>query len=217
MLKQFPKLPSLRLLCYFDNDNPEWLQRQYGQFAGIHVPVISGGVWPRYVEEHFLDYSTGEFAFDNLIYIPQTKYAQETVSFVIIFAHELQHFVQWGDSRKVAEANTLLLQNLGSFDPLTELKPWGLPNNREAMIVANRVAETLCGVKAVRGFIDTQIADGKRDNNFSKTQLWEWVRGLRPATVCNLLQETDLLVQKYRKQLQGLKSEIDFSKTKWWT
>src|SRR6266481_169738 len=117
VLKQFPKLPSLKLLCYFDNDNPEWLQRQYGQFAGIHVPVIGGGFWPGYVEQLFFDYSTEELAFDNLIYIPKTKYSHEEVSFVIIFAHELQHFVQWGYSRKVAEVNSLLLQNLSSFDP----------------------------------------------------------------------------------------------------
>ena len=216
VLKQFPKLPPLRLLCYFDNDNPEWLQRQYGQFAGIHVPVMGGGVWPRYVEEHFFDYSTGEVAFDNLIYIPRTKYAQEKVSFVIIFAHEVQHFVQWGYSRKVAEANTLLLQNLGSFDPMTELKPWGLPNNREAMIVAKRVAEAVCGIDAVRDFIDAQIANGKSNNNISKTQLWMWVRGLSPSTSCDLLNETDRLVQKYKLQLQNLKSNIDFSTPKWW-
>ncbi len=216
VLKRFPKLPPLKLLCYFDNENPEELQQQFGQFSGIHTPILGGGTWPRHVSRHFFNYLRGDLAFDNLIYIPKTQYAQKEVSFVIIFAHELQHFVQWGHSRKVAEANALLLQHLSSFDPGTELKPWGLPNNREAMIVAKRVAEAVCGGEAVKGFIETQVADGKSCNNVSKTQLWMWVRTLTPSTRYDLLQETDLLVQKYRKQLQGLESDINFSKGEWW-
>jgi hypothetical protein len=222
IIKQFPKLPSLRLLCYFDDEYPEELRHQLAQWGvhtpltGIHTPIIGSGNWPHYVRRHFFDYSSGDFAFDNLIYIPGTKYAEEDISFVIIFAHELQHFVQWGFARKVSQVNTLLLWNLAQFDPKTELKPWGLPNNREAMIVANRVAEALYGREPVEGFVDAQIVDGKKNNNLSKMQLWQWVRTLTPSSRYDVLEETDRLVQKYKQQLMSLESEIDFSKAKWW-
>jgi len=182
--------------------------------TGIHTPIVGSGTWPRYVSRHF--YSSDDFAFDNLIYVPGTKYAGEDISFVIVFAHEVQHFVQWGFARKVSQANTLLLWNLAQFDPNTDMKPWGLPNNREAMIIAKRVAEAVCGTEAVKDFITAQIADGKSSKNISKAQLWEWVRTLTPSTRYDLLKETDRLVQKYKSQLQGLKSDIDFSTSKWW-
>ncbi len=222
VLKQFPKLPSLRLLCYFDDAYPEELRHQLALWGvhtpptGIHTPIIGSGTWPNYVSRYFFDYSSGDLAFDNLIYVPGTKYAGEDISFVIVFAHELQHFVQWGFARKVSHANTLLLWNLAQFNPNTDLKPWGLPNNQEAMIVAKRAAESICGVEAVKAFIAAQIADGKSSKNISKAQLWEWVRTLTPSTRYDLLKETDRLVQKYKPQLQGLKSDIDFSKAKWW-
>ncbi len=215
-LERFRDFPAGKLLCYFDDDNPKWLQQQFGEFAGIHVPIIGGGVWPRYVEAYFFDYSSGKFAFDNLIYIPETKYTQDKVSFVIIFAHELQHFVQSGYSQKVVLANILLFQNLARWNPNTELKPWGLPQNREAMIVAKQVAEAVCGPELVRRFIDAQIVDGKNANNVSKVQMWQWAATISPSTSYDLCKETDVLVRQYRQQLIKLKSKVDFSKPKWW-
>lgn len=215
VLKRFPKLPPLRLLCYFDAQNPEWLQHRFGEFTGIHTPVIGGGTWPEYVSKHFLS-SSGEFAFDDLIYIPNSGYVQQKVPFTIVLAHEIQHFVQRGFTPRIAKANALLLWNLTRFDPNTELKPWGLPNNREAMIVARHVAESICGKGAVDAFVLAQVKDGETKNNVSKAQLWRWASTLTPSTRFNLLKETDKFVQKYRQQLQSLKSDIDFSKPKWW-
>ena len=215
VLKRFPSLPRLRLLCYFDDQNPEWLQGQFGEFTGIHTPVIGGGTWPEYVSRLFFA-SSGEFAADHLIYIPNSRYLQQQVPFVIVFAHEVQHFVQAGLMPKIAKANTLLLWNLARFDPTTHLRPWELPNNCEAMIVAKRVAESICGEAAVRDFVLAQIDQGKKQNNASKTQLWQWVSTLTSSTSYDLLMETDRLVQKYRPQLQGLDSSVDFSKARWW-
>ena len=216
VLRHFKSLPRLRLLCYFDNENPEWLQRQYGEFAAIHTPVIGGGAWPQYVEHFFFD-SNWDFAFDNLIYVPGTKYIEEKVSFVIVLAHEMQHFVQWGNSRKVLEANNLLYQHLASFDPMTQLKPWGLPHNREALIVAIRAAQAVCGSEVVKQFVDAQIRDGRERNNLSKTQMWEWALSiLRSTPPYDLRGETDFLVQKYKTDLLKLGSQIDFSAREWW-
>ena len=187
VVEQFLKLPSLRLLCYFDDEYPEELRQQltlWGvttPFTGIHTPIIGSGTLPNYVRRLFFDYSSGDFAFDNLIYLPGTKYVEDDVALVIVFAHELQHFVQWGFARKVSQASTLLYWNLAQFDPNTDLKPWQLPNNVDAMIVAMRVAETVCGTEAVRAFVDKQVAEGKVEKNISKTELWTWVRTLSPV------------------------------------
>ncbi len=215
-LKQFRNFPSGRLLCYFDDENPQWLQKQFGEFAGIHVPIIGSGIWPQYVETHFWDYSSEELAFDNLIYIPDTKYARDKVAFVIVFAHELQHFVQSARSKNVARANILLFQNLARWNPSTNLRPWGLPQNREAMIVAKKVAEAVCGKASVKQFVEAQIVDGQKTNNFSKIELWKWASTISPSTSYDFRKETDILVQQYKQQLLALKPEVDFSRPKWW-
>ena len=214
-LKQFPELPPLRLLCFFDHNQPEWLQRQMSGFTGIHTPIIGSGTWPSYVSRLFFN-PDGDFAYDDLIYIPKTQYIEQQVPFVIVFAHEMQHFIQRGFTPKISKANALLLWNLIKFDPTTELKPWELPNNREAMIIAIRVAEVVCGKKAVKDFVKAQIEDGRSSQNISKAHLWEWANTLKPSISYDVLKETDQLVQQYRSQLQTLKSDIDFSKTKWW-
>ncbi len=86
VLKEFQQLPVLRLLCYFDDENPELLQRQFGQFTGIHTPIIGAGTWPPYISEYFLE-PDGDFAFDNLIYVPKTIHIEEKIPFVITFSH----------------------------------------------------------------------------------------------------------------------------------
>lgn len=215
VLKKFLRLPPLRLLCYFDGEQPEWLKHQLGEFTGIHTPVIGSGTWPHYVRKHFFD-PGGGFAYDDLIYIPKSRYIERQVPFVIVFAHEVQHFVQRGFTPKISQANGLLLWNLIRFDPMTKLKPWELPNNREAMIIAKRVADSVCGKEAVKDFIHTQIEDAKDSHNVSKAQLWQWVKTFKPSDSYDLARETDRLVQQYKLQLQSLKSDIDFSKPKWW-
>lgn len=215
VLKEFLRLPPRRLLCYFDSEQPEWLKHQFGEFTGIHTRIIGGGTWPLYVSKHFFN-SGGGFAYDDLIYIPESRYVEQYVPFVIVFAHELQHFVQHGFSPKISEANGLLLWNLARFDPDTKLKPWGLPNNLEAMIVAKRVADSVCGKKSVKDFVQVQIQDAKNTHNDSKAQLWQWVSTFKSSDSYDLIKETDRLVQRYKPQLQGLKSNINFSKSKWW-
>lgn len=215
VLAQFQSLPPLRLLCYFDNENPEWLQTERGKFSGIHASIIGGGAWPKYVEEYFYD-SMQHFAFDNLIYIPGQKNTKQGISFVMVFAHALQHFVQWGKSRKVAAANNLLFNNIAHWDPHTRLRSWDIPHHREAMMVSKQVAENLYGVEAVDAFINAKIVEGQDENNVSKQELWKVYRSLSPSTPYNVLEETDRLVQEYKTKLLELKSEVDFSIPQWY-
>jgi hypothetical protein len=162
-----------------------------------------------YVEKYFYD-SMGHFAFDNLIYISGPKYTRKGIAFVMIFAHALQHFVQWGESPKIAEANNLLFNNIAHWYPDTKLRSWNIPHHRQAMMVSKKVAVDLYGVKEVADFINAQILDGQQENNVNKTELWERYRDLLPLTPYNVLEETDRLVQEYKPKLLELKSEIEF-------
>jgi hypothetical protein len=215
VLTQFQYLPPLRLLCYFDNESPEWLQIERGKFSGIHASIIGGGKWPHYVEKYFY-HPMGHFAFDNLIYLPGSQYTRKGIAFVMVFAHALQHFVQWGESRKIAKANNLLFNNIARWYPDTKLRSWNIPHHREAMMVSKRVAEELYGIEEVAVFINAQILDGQHENNMSKKELWEVYRDLLPSTPYNALEETDRLVQEYREKLLELEPEIDFSIPQWW-
>jgi len=215
ILQQFDKLPALRLLCYFDDEIPDWMLRVHGEFQIAHTPIIGGGTWPPYVKKYFFDLH-GERAYDNLIYVPTSNYLHGEVSFVIILAHALQHFVQWGFSRKIYKANSILFNKLRLFEPTTNAKPWDIPFNREAMIVAKKVAIAVCGEKAVAEFVEAQIADGRNSKNTSKEQQWLCFREITISTSYDSCKETDRLVQKYKQQLLALKSGIDFSKPKWW-
>jgi hypothetical protein len=208
-------LPNLRLVCFFDDNDPPWLHDVHGDFSALHTPIIGGGIWPNYVEHYFYD-SSGEFAFDNLIYVPESDYSRQEVSLVLIFAHELQHFVQWGKYPAISEANSLLLRNLTSFDPETTLKLWDIPYNREAMIISKRVAEKVFGKEAVTEFMGQQVMGAVKSKNWQKKQSWEFYRDLAPETDYNLIDETDKFVRHYRTQLLTLKSSVDFSRHDWW-
>jgi len=189
------KVPQLRLLCYLDDTNPEYLRKTVGAFlCGIHGPVVGSGHLPEYVTSLFFDYSTGDIAFDNFVYL--CGFATETdIGTVITFAHELQHFVQYGWTRKIANANTILYHNLLSFEPALDAKPWDIPSEREAMIVSKRIAQAILGADRVQEFTEAQIR-ARRD-----PAKWEFFGQLTADTQYDLLKGTDTLVRKYRDQL----------------
>src|ERR1700693_4685274 len=79
VLDQF-QLPDLRLLCYFDDENPESL-RPLGEFlCGLHAPVLGSGdlFLPSYVNGCFFNYSSGDIRFDNLVYLCGRATATDT-------------------------------------------------------------------------------------------------------------------------------------------
>ena len=93
----------------------------------------------------------------------------------------------------MAAANTLLYQNLLSFDPTLDAKPWDIPAEREAMIVSKSVAESLMGQRAVMQFAEAQIA---ANNDVEK---WKFFMSLTPSDTCNLIEGTD----QFGPKIQG--------------
>lgn len=214
-------LPALRLLCYLDDVNPqELLNELRAEFlCGIHAPVLGSGTLalPPYVSSFFIDQSTGEITFDNFIYVC-ARATDTEVGTAITLAHELQHFVQCGTGKKILHVNNLLYQNVRSFEPAWDAKPWDIPSEYEAMLVSKRIAQKLFAPDIVTDFAKSQIASGE---DIGK---WEFFLELDTETNFELLRQTDILVHRYRSNLQQLVahpaewefSTLDFSKPEWW-
>jgi hypothetical protein len=208
VLNQFRLPPNLRLICCFDDENPKELHL-HGDVCGFHAPVAGARLLPPWVTP--LLRKGGKFVFDNLIYIPGTQYSTQMVSFVLIFAHELQHFIQYDQNRKVYEANVLLHEHLTSFEQDIQTKVWEIPYDLEAMIVSRHVAEKVLGRTAVATFVEaeTNVSAG------NKKELWEFYRN-------PIFAETRPLVEQYKPQLLILKQrrhksfEVDFNLSEWW-
>jgi hypothetical protein len=209
VLKHF-QLPSLRLLCFFDDDNPPCLEQEIGAtYRGLHVRLKGSGTWPSYIQQLFLD-SRGGLAFDNVIYLPGRTCAAEAGA-VITFAHELEHFVQFGGVYKVLVANQLLYQHLPSLDPANTAKAWNIPHEQDAMIISKRVAEAVLGPEVVSKHAESRIA--AQDDPL----YWEYFQSLNADVSFDLLDQTIPWVNKFRPQLLGLQqSTVDFSQSEWW-
>jgi hypothetical protein len=209
VLQRF-KLPSLRLLCFFDDESPQQFDAFMGsQHCGFHTPVMgSGNLWPTYVDDLFID-SMGNFVSDNAIYLN----GRTTVSVpgtVITLAHELQHFMQYANAWKVWRANTLIT-NILRDGPPTTIKSWDIPFEKDTTRVSKRVAEEILGADAIKAHTDAQIALGNH------AEKWKFFRDVPYSTPFDLLAETKPWVEKYRTELLRIpQSDIDFNLSEWW-
>lgn len=182
VLEQF-SLPSFRLLGFFDDENPTEFDELLGSsHCGFHTPVIgSGGTWPSYVDSLFFDF-TGDFAFDNVIYI-NGRTSSTLPGTVITFAHELQHFMQYGWARKVWRANTLIY-NILRDGPPTTINAWDIPFEKDTMRVSKQVATTLIGEEVVKAYADLRVSTGNDEEK------WKVFQKLSYTTPFDLLEET---------------------------
>ena len=205
------KLPSLRLLCFFDDKNPQQFDTFMGpQHCGFHTPVIaSEDLWPEYVDQLFID-SMGNFVYDNAIYL-NGRTTASVPGTLITLAHELQHFMQYANDWNVWRANTLIT-NILRDGPPTTIKSWDIPFEKDTTRVSKRVAEEILGADAIRAHADAQIAAG---NHADK---WRFFRDVSYSTPFDLLAETKPWVEKYRTELLGIpQSDVDFAQREWWT
>jgi hypothetical protein len=214
-------LPPKRLCRYFATSHDEYLQQMNGaHYRGFHAPRSSRHVLPIYLLHCFFrpfDEITRDvpfeetIAFDNLIYIGDSTCREGGVGFVTTYAHELQHFVQHGHTPSLSAVNSVLYQNLKRFE--SNAIAIDIPHEREANIVSKRVAEAIFGVDTVREYAEWQIQFMERAGDAEQKARWIFFRQVPSSTVCDLLQETLPLVEKYRKVLDF---GVDTEKPEWW-
>jgi hypothetical protein len=223
------QVPSqLRVLCFFDDRDAPEVKAECGGPAnrGVHWPVRGQGLamWPDYMWNIIAPIDTLShltWPFDSVIYLHGST-CEEDVGLTITFAHELQHFLQYANERRIWAVNVLLM-NLPNL-PTEDLKmPWDIPIEREARTVAKQVAESLYGEDIVRRHAMKKIDAHATDNDAKD---WTFFRDVDPSTVYCVADATKSLVERYKpelKQLQQLPecrndpdfSAIDFDTSDW--
>jgi hypothetical protein len=218
---QHYRLPAQSLRCIFDDtERPELLRaRGFGpDLCGFFSPIELCGLrsipWPADIIKECLAGPTIEkpLACDVVIYV-RKRTCETRIGAVITFAHELQHFVQYGGDLKVWRANKFIERIAGSSH--MDLQSWNLPMEHEAQLVSKRVAEIVLGKDEVRTYVEKQIAD---ENDAQK---WIFFQGLNSSGSLDLLKETIPWVHRYKRSLEELypaetEEDPNFARDHWW-
>jgi hypothetical protein len=96
---------------------------------------------------------------DVVIYL-RNRTCESPTGTAITFAHELQHFMQYGSNHEAYQSGHDL-QSRFREDGRSAF-PWDFPHEREAQIVSKKVAEVVLGKDEVRRYAEQQI-ELKRD------------------------------------------------------
>ncbi len=177
VLQEFDgKLPDLKLLAFFDDRDDPDVKRDYGLAnRGISGPIKANSPTMRWL----IDPLSGEprrVRDDYGIYLHGSACADET-ALIMTFAHELQHFVQYGFRRRLWAESKLIRRLPKEVQEKEQLNWPDIPHEREARIVAKRVGVRLCGEDAVNRYIDRMIEEAEKrciDQTVSESETkWE--------------------------------------------
>jgi hypothetical protein len=199
--------PDPRLLCFLDDVEWQAFKAANGVANGgfsAHVKPIDP-LW-RIAPPYILDriFVSSVQVVDDFIYLHGSTCATD-VGLTMTLAHELQHFIQRTAHRTLWAANTLIPNLPKSVIEHLGLRWCDVPHEREARIVAKRIAEVLFGADAVRQHIDGRIAE--RVNEKDATD-WECIRGLSTSPPFDLEQETTLFFPRLRDYKAHLQSAL---------
>jgi hypothetical protein len=207
---EFQCLPDLRLLVFFDEDDAPCFKQAYGpENRAVFLPADTGtpwcrsdlirDKWPKYIVDLLFtpDISLslkgcGSYisAFDGIVYLHGSTCINPT-ALVMTFAHELQHFCQFGRTPSLWVDNDRLKRH-------RILKPYRIPAERDARVVAKRVAEGLCGADVVREYIRQKISDAQRRKATDEVRDWRWIEKWDSAGSYCLQSETEMAVRKMK-------------------
>lgn len=195
-------LPQSKVLCFLDDEDPFSLKQAFGAAnRGVSGTVKDGddfSVWPDYVQKHM--HVSGVPLVDQLIYLYGSTCSDE-VALTMTLAHELQHTIQHDKVRKVWAVNSLIRRLPTAVDD-SKLEWADIPIERDARIVAKRVALDLHGEQLVRGYIDKRSAEAVEPHDVAD---WRFVRELTPSSSVDLVGDTHRLFHR----LKDYKPEIE--------
>jgi hypothetical protein len=201
------QIPDFRLLCFFDDGDWQPFKDEYGAAnRGFYAPLTESPLpnWPDYVRRHiFVPMSAPKRAFDHVIYLYGSTCSND-VGLALTFSHELQHFVQHGNSLSLWAANTLIPKLPKSDIEALGLTWCDIPHEREARIVSKRIAENLFGTEVVTKYIDAKIAEFVTKDDADD---WKCIRGLVTSTPYDLAGRTKCFfrgLKDYRPQLENV-------------
>jgi len=200
VLLRFGKLPPGRLLCFFDDEDCCVLKSESVGFGkanrGVSSPVTAPSDfygWPTEAIKYIypsMSLDDNQSAFDFVTYLHNSS-CLDPLGMTMTFAHELRHFVQWATMREVWKANQQFKRRLLEFD--TGFESHDLPIERDARIVAKRIAIQLYGFEAVNHYIQQSINDPVNDLDCRN---WRFIEGLDVAKPYDVEVETTLFREK---------------------
>jgi hypothetical protein len=209
-----PCLPKSRLLCFFDDEDPPMLKRAFGAAnRGLYGPIHDSAPmadWPDYVA-HCVYFDDGVSlvrprVVDDLVYLYGSAWEDEA-GMTMTLAHELQHAIQHANARQLWAVNSLIRHLPKTAIADLKLEWADIPTEREARIVAKRIALDLCGEPAVSAYIEKRMSDAIEPHEAAD---WRFIRELTPSSSVDLVDATRLLFRRlraYRANLEELVRE----------
>jgi hypothetical protein len=202
-------LPSqCRALCYLDDRDINWLRASWGGEAnrGVHWPIRGQGLhdWPQDMWYTIapVDPVSGDvtWPYDSVVYL-HGRTCSVDIQLAMTLAHELQHFLQFGNLRQIWAINTLLAKL--PYLPTSDLSHWyHLPTEREARIIAKRVAVDIFGKPRV----DEHIAAMARASRSPEDAAdWDFMAALDSGESYDPRAGTIPFVQRHRVALEELR------------
>lgn len=209
-----PSLPSTRLLCFLDDEDPAILKGGFGpENRGIYGPIHDStplATWPEYVTDCIRVDDNVSFYYprvvDDLVYLYGST-CDDEIGLTMTLAHELQHTIQHGKARKVWAANSLIRSLDRKIVKALKLTWADIPIEHEARIASKRVADGFFGEQRVVQYIDKKIAEHVTEADVAD---WQFVRTLTASSSVDLVGGTQLLFERlkdYRAELASLLQE----------
>jgi hypothetical protein len=195
-------LPASRLLCFLDDVDSSTLKRAFGAAnRGLYGPIRDSTPmpdWPEYVTNCI--FVGGGVSLlrprmiDDLVYIYGSAWTNEAGA-TMTLAHELQHAIQHANVRKLWAVNSLIRHLPKTVIECLRLEWADIPIEREARIVAKRIALDLCGERAVIAYIQKRIAEAVEPHD---TADWLFMRDLTASSSVDLVNATRQLFHRLR-------------------
>jgi hypothetical protein len=193
-------LPELSLRCIFDDqERAGFLQHpELGEhFCGFFLPVrkfgIGHGIWAPELVAHIWDKVEMRFACDSVIYM-RKRTCDALTGMVITFAHELQHFMQYGHHYQSWKSQHCIQQV--AAPKLLHPRPWNFPGEYEAQLVSKRIAESVLGSEEVTRYTNARIADG------GDIEKWHFFFQLNGAEEFDFCGRTADWIARYKDEIE---------------
>lgn len=204
----------LRAICFLDDRDADEIRGELGPSnRGLHWPIRGQGLgmWPSYMwgVVAAMDYSTGDcrWPFASVIYLHGST-CENDLALTTTLAHELQHFLQYANCRRLWAINVFLMSLLKPEKPHLR-RVWDIPTEREARIVSKTAAEALHGIRVVEQYanerIETAVGEDDKED-------WKFFQSIDCSIPYSAAESTSSLVDLYRAELQKLQMTPEWQK-----
>jgi hypothetical protein len=132
---------------------------------------------------HHVVWPTDGESFDSVIYVHGST-AGDDIGLTLTLAHELQHFVQTANDEAMMRVNDEIKQFATAWSDI--------PIERDARIVAKRVAEEIYGDEDVKQYLEKRVKD-----HFDDANDWQFVSSIDTSRPYDVSVESKSMAHKF--------------------